>query len=72
MSKSTHTAIEKDTRLDELSDEILRLGQEYWEEFSRRYPAKAVVWIRNDETRQFFAYSRGENSQDIINLIDRL
>lgn len=48
---------------------IMELLQDYWDKYNNGH---AVVWVKNDETGQTFAYTRGEHSADIIDLIKNL
>ena len=63
------TNIEGNTKLDELSDKIMELAKEYWEEYDKVLGGRhAVTWIKNDSTGEFFAYTRGEFADELISV----
>lgn len=48
---------------------VMKLLQEYWDKNNN---GKAMVYVKNDETGQTFAYTRGEYSQMLIDFIKAL
>lgn len=50
-------------------DKIMELLQDFWNDYNNN---KAVVWLRNDETKQLAIYTRGEYADELIQFISRL
>lgn len=57
------------TNSESREDKIMELLQDFWNDYNNN---KAVVWLRNDETKQLAIYTRGEYADELIQFISRL
>jgi len=65
------TLISEDSELDRLSDEFLKAGYAYWQEYNKQNPTSkgAVTFVRHLETGHFVCFTRGEYANDLIEKI---
>lgn len=71
MESNKITNIPAGTDLDQLSDDFLKAGYAYWQEYKKQNPTTkgAVTFVRHLETGHLVIFTRGEYSQDLINKI---